>query len=66
MFIYFLFLFFTVEVVEKKVDVAHENELVLDGGFVVPKKVDVKQENELALDSGFVVSDNNAFGHIFR
>lgn len=30
-------LFLAVEVVEKKVDVEQENELVLDGGFVVPE-----------------------------
>ena len=48
-------------------DVEEENELVLDGGFVVPeKKVDVEQKNELVLDSGFVVPDSNAFGHTFR
>lgn len=62
-----LLLSLAVEVVEKKVDVEQDNELVLDGGFVVPeKKVDDGKGDELVLDSGFVVPDSNAFGHTFR
>lgn len=34
-----------------------ENELVLDGGFVVP---------ETMPDEGFVAPDTNSFGHTFR